>query len=64
MRGKLDYQYTSAKRSLKAVTDEAERRLIIKVLDDCGYDKLRAAQVMEIDVSGLYKKLKKYGITG
>ena len=36
---------------------------IAKVLQDCGHDKNKAAQALDIDLSGLYKKLKKYGIT-
>lgn len=63
MRGKLDYQYTPANGTLKTVTDEFEKNFITKIMQDSGYDKYKAAQALDIDVSWLYKKLKKYGIT-
>jgi transcriptional regulator with PAS, ATPase and Fis domain len=63
MRGKLDYQYTPENGTLKAVTDEFEKHFITEVMQDSGYDKYKAAQALDIDVSWLYKKLKKYGIT-
>ncbi len=41
--------------------DEAERRHILKVLEECGGNQTRAAQVLDIDRVTLYNKLKKYG---
>ena len=46
MRGKLDFQYPPAGESLKAAADEFEKRFIVKVMQDCGYDKYRAARAL------------------
>jgi DNA-binding NtrC family response regulator len=41
--------------------DELERRYIIATLDRVGDDKARAAALLGIDLSTLYRKLKRYG---
>ncbi|MBK6797564.1 MAG: hypothetical protein IPG76_12495 [Acidobacteria bacterium] len=41
--------------------DELERRYIIETLDRVNDDKNRAAEVLGIDLSTLYRKLKRYG---
>lgn len=61
MKGSLDCGYSTSNGSLKEVMDEFERRYIGKVLEETGHNKYKAARVLDIDVSWLYKKLKKYG---
>ena len=41
--------------------EEAERSHILRILKDCGGSQTRAAQVLAINRSTLYKKLKSYG---
>ncbi len=41
--------------------DEVERAHILRVLDDCGGNQTRAAEVLSIDRVTLHHKLKKYG---
>ena len=41
--------------------EEAERNHILRILEDCGGSQKRAAQVLAINRSTLYKKLKSYG---
>lgn len=41
--------------------EEMERRYILEVLKSTNYDKAEAAQILGIDLSTLYRKLKRYG---
>jgi two-component system response regulator HydG len=41
--------------------DEVERAHILRVLEDCGYNQSRAAEVLDIDRVTLHHKLKRYG---
>lgn len=41
--------------------DELERRYILETLDRVGDDKAQAAELLGIDLSTLYRKLKRYG---
>ncbi|HET9407382.1 MAG TPA: sigma-54 dependent transcriptional regulator [Candidatus Sulfotelmatobacter sp.] len=43
--------------------DEVERAHILRVLDECGGNQSRAAEVLDIDRVTLHHKLKKYGWT-
>jgi two-component system response regulator HydG len=47
---------------LKAVSESAERNAIISVLEKTGYNKTKAAEVLNIDRKTLYNKLKAYDI--
>jgi two-component system response regulator PilR (NtrC family) len=45
-----------------AVTlDALERQYVLQILDRVGNDKVKAAQILGIDLSTLYRKLKRYG---
>ena len=41
--------------------DEMERAHILKVVEECGGNQSRAAEILDIDRVTLYHKLKKYG---
>ncbi len=41
--------------------DEMERTHILRVLEECGGNQTRAAEVLDIDRVTLHHKLKKYG---
>ena len=43
--------------------DEIERLHILRVLEECGYNQSRAADVLDIDRVTLHHKLKRYGWT-
>lgn len=42
--------------------DEGERQLIIRTLESCGGNRAKAARLLNIDPSTLYRKMNKYGI--
>ncbi|CCG99275.1 two component, sigma54 specific, transcriptional regulator, Fis family [Fibrella aestuarina BUZ 2] len=48
--------------NLKSVSESAERVAILKVLEKTGYNKTKAAEVLNIDRKTLYNKLKAYDI--
>lgn len=48
--------------SLKSAAEHAERDKIIKVLEQTGNNKSKAARLLNIDRKTLYNKLKNYGI--
>ena len=43
--------------------EEMERVYILRVVDECGGNQSRAAEILDIDRVTLYHKLKKYGWT-
>jgi len=53
---------TDSRRTLNEAIDELERRMIIKALEETGYNKTKTAQALGIHSSALYRKLSKYGI--
>lgn len=42
--------------------EELEKQSIIRALQSCGGIKTKAAQMLNVDSSTLYRKMKKYGI--
>lgn len=47
---------------LKSVAELAERKAILKVLEQTGYNKTKAANVLKIDRKTLYNKMESYDI--
>lgn len=47
---------------LKSVAERAERKAIIKVLEQTGYNKTKTAKILKIDRKTLYNKLDSYNI--
>jgi two-component system response regulator HydG len=45
---------------LRPTLEEMERRYILEILQFAGDDKTNAAEILGIDLSTLYRKLKKY----
>ena len=44
--------------------DEAERRYILQVVDECGGHRQKAATILGISERNLYRKLKQFGMSG
>ena len=42
--------------------EELEKQSIIRALQSCSGNKTKAAQMLNVDSSTLYRKMKKYGI--
>ena len=47
--------------NLRPTLEEKERRYILEILSSVGEDKAQAANILGIDLSTLYRKLKRYG---
>ena len=56
----LDYQNGVSLNGARSL-DDVEKDHILRVLDDCGGNQTRAAEVLGIDRVTLHHKLKKYG---
>ncbi len=54
--------FSQSAANLKSVSENAERVAILKVLEKTGYNKTKAAEVLNIDRKTLYNKLKAYDI--
>lgn len=50
-------------KSLKKVVEEPEREHIISVLNDCNWNRIKAAAALGVNRTTLYNKMKKYKIT-
>ena len=48
--------------SLKAVLQEPEKRIIIEALDQAGWNRKKAATLLNINRTTLYNKMKKYNL--
>lgn len=48
--------------SLKNVASDAEKDVIIKAIEEAGYNKSKAAKNLQIDRKTLYNKIKQFGI--
>lgn len=49
-------------RTLKSLIKDYEKQILIQVLKETNYNKTKAADILDIDLSWLYKKLKQYEI--
>ena len=47
---------------LQSASGEMEKKIIIKAIEDAGYNKSKAARLLNIDRKTLYNKIKKYNI--
>ena len=52
--------YPVGKKSLKMMVQESEEKIISRMLEENGFDKVLTAEALDIDLSSLYRKLKKY----
>lgn len=59
---KININWSLGRKSLKLATQEFELRLITQVIEETGSNKAQAAILLGIDLSSLYRKLKRYGI--
>ncbi|HEX3031132.1 MAG TPA: sigma 54-interacting transcriptional regulator [Bacillota bacterium] len=59
---KLNTNWSPSKKTLKEATQEFEHRLITQALEKKGSNKVLAAEALGIDLSSLYRKMKKYGV--
>lgn len=48
--------------SLKEILESAERKAVMSALESCGNNRVKAAALLGIHRTGLYQKMKKYGI--
>ncbi|MBN1870061.1 MAG: sigma-54-dependent Fis family transcriptional regulator [Candidatus Omnitrophica bacterium] len=53
-----------SEKTLKKAVEEPEREHIISVLNDCNWNRNRAAEVLGVNRTTLYNKMKKYNIFG
>ncbi len=58
--GTLDIRDTKA---FRPTLEEMERRYVLEILNGVGEDKTEAANILGIDLSTLYRKIKRYGET-
>lgn len=49
-------------KSLKTMVEEYEKKALIEVLEKTAFDKKQTAEYLDIDLSSLYRKLKRYNI--
>lgn len=60
---KPDMGAPSSKPALRPIKDdEGEKQLILRTLESCGGNKSKAARLLNIDSSTLYRKMDKHGI--
>ena len=51
-------------RPLKEALEGPERRIIVRALEACSWERRRAAEALAIDRTTLFKKMRKYGLLG
>jgi DNA-binding NtrC family response regulator len=56
--GTLDWSTSRGKGTL----EDVEREYLLRVLDETGWQKKRASEILGIDPSTIYRKLQRYGI--
>ncbi len=58
-----DVKIATDGKSLKEVLEKPERKLIISILNECGWNRNKAAAALGINRTTLYNKMKKYNIS-
>jgi len=58
-----DVKITTNGKSLKEVLEKPERKLIISILNECGWNRNKAAAALGINRTTLYNKMKKYNVS-
>lgn len=59
----VDVPGNSSEKTLKKAVEEPEREHIISVLNDCGWNRNKAAEILGVNRTTLYNKMKKYNIS-
>ena len=54
----------TGEKTLKRAVEEPEREHILSVLDDCNWNRNKAAEILGVNRTTLYNKMKKYNIFG
>ncbi len=54
---------SSAKKTLRSLLKTYEKQILSRVLEETNYNKTKTAEILDIDLSWLYKKVKQYGIS-
>nr|WP_276619933.1 sigma 54-interacting transcriptional regulator [Syntrophomonas wolfei] len=53
----------SSSKTLRSLIRDYEKQILAKVLEETDYNKSKTANILDIDLSSLYKKVKQYGLT-
>lgn len=56
--------FTSKESTLKKAVEEPEKEHIIQILNECNWNRIKAAKTLGINRTTLYNKMKKYNISG
>lgn len=59
---KMNFTCPVGTKSLKVITQEFEESILTRIMEETDFNKVQAAEYLGIDLSSLYRKLKKYGI--
>lgn len=49
--------------NLRSLIKDYEKQILVRVLEETNYNKTKTANILDIDLSWLYKKVKQYGLT-
>ncbi len=63
MKVKYECGNPASSNTLKSLIKDYERQILVKVLEETNYNKTKAADILDIDLSWLYKKVKQHGLT-
>ena len=61
--GPADHPPAENRLSFVEKKEVTEREMISKALEQCGWNRGKTAQVLKVDRSTLWRKMKKYGLT-
>jgi len=63
MKVKYENESLIPSNTLKSLIKDYEKQILAQVLADTNHNKTKTANILDIDVSSLYKKLKQYGLS-